>query len=403
MRRQPGHQSRFPGCPQLMLAIGWRLTTRQTILFSMRKLRFTRSVGLLVLFVSLTAPTWSSGLSTEGFDEIEKRVASLKRPRSTTELVQSIASLAQTEAQRAFAAYVWVARNVDYDVDAFFGGGGSASEADDVFRTGKSVCQGYSELYKSLLEKLGIEAVLITGYSKAFGYQAGKRLTNTDHAWNAFKVDGNWYLAETTWAAGHVSGSRFVSDYTRFWFATSPEIFAYNHQPQDSAWLLTSKKRTLREYEQEKYVETYVLKSLFEAGYSPQEQAQVLAHAPLPQYFHQYAQSFKAIGGDVGVLARWLEQKAVPTIWSYEGQSITLLEYPQQSPLRIGQSYRFSMKILNCTAAAVISGGEFSFLKREGDVFSGEVKVKNGELRLSAQITNKGQQSYWPVLVYQSR
>lgn len=43
----------------------------------------------------------------------------------------------------------------------------------------------------------------MSGYSKAYGYNLGDKITKTDHEWNLIEVQGKWYFMETTWGSGH--------------------------------------------------------------------------------------------------------------------------------------------------------------------------------------------------------
>lgn len=51
---------------------------------------------------------------------------------------------------------------------------------------GSAVCQGYCAAYKYLLDKCGIENVVIKSESM-------------QHCWNYIKLDGNWYHVDLTW------------------------------------------------------------------------------------------------------------------------------------------------------------------------------------------------------------
>jgi hypothetical protein len=51
---------------------------------------------------------------------------------------------------------------------------------------GLAVCEGYSEALKLLLDKIGIESIIV-------------RSLPMDHVWNMVKIDGKWYHVDATW------------------------------------------------------------------------------------------------------------------------------------------------------------------------------------------------------------
>jgi len=52
----------------------------------------------------------------------------------------------------------------------------------------KAVCRGYSCAYKLIMDKLGIECGIVSGFGKT-----------GNHAWNYIKLEGNYYWADLTW------------------------------------------------------------------------------------------------------------------------------------------------------------------------------------------------------------
>lgn len=60
---------------------------------------------------------------------------------------------------------------------------------------GKAVCEGYTRLFQYLCYQTGINSVFINGESKSDG-----------HAWNAVKLNNEWYHIDTTWDDGHTGG-----------------------------------------------------------------------------------------------------------------------------------------------------------------------------------------------------
>ena len=92
-----------------------------------------------------------------------------------------------------------------------------------VFLQGETVCQGYSDAVQYMLQKLGIDCMVISGTAN-----------DGPHAWNLVKLDGEWYYLDITWgnsayhddAQGNVKYVQY--DYLN---VTDREILS-NHSPQ---------------------------------------------------------------------------------------------------------------------------------------------------------------------------
>ncbi|MBO5358321.1 MAG: hypothetical protein J6A78_03275 [Clostridia bacterium] len=59
----------------------------------------------------------------------------------------------------------------------------------------KAVCEGYSRLFQYLCYQVGLNATFVNG-----------RSDNQAHAWNAVRLDGDWYHIDTTWDDGSTNG-----------------------------------------------------------------------------------------------------------------------------------------------------------------------------------------------------
>ncbi len=55
------------------------------------------------------------------------------------------------------------------------------------------VCEGYAKSYKYLLNKAGIDCVIVIGKATNSNGQT------ENHSWNYVKVDGHWYAVDVTW------------------------------------------------------------------------------------------------------------------------------------------------------------------------------------------------------------
>ena len=196
------------------------------------------------------------------YEHVDARIGQYPRTFATSaSLAAMIMEDFDDDRERVRAAYTWAAKNIAYDMDEYRLGNTIAyrytSEADrqrkeKAFRTAlinrtlktrKAVCEGYASLIQDLCRRFGLEAEIIAGTSRNNAAQIGLLPDESDHAWNAVKIDGQWELLDVAWAAGSVDGAsgKFRYAFTDAYFMPDPERFFMNHFPQDRKWLLVKK------------------------------------------------------------------------------------------------------------------------------------------------------------------
>ena len=154
-----------------------------------------------------------------------------------------------TQGESAYMIYKWDAQNIKYDCYNY---NHDRSKIDytlqGTYNKGVGVCDGYAQIYLEMATGLGLEAARVIGYSKGAGYIQGKVPTSTDHAWNAVKIDGTYYLLDVTWGAGSCNGDIFEPNFKDSYFCTDPNIFIRTHLPAEQKWQLIQNPITLQEF-----------------------------------------------------------------------------------------------------------------------------------------------------------
>ena len=116
--------------------------------------------------------------------------------------------------EKVFVVYNYIFKNISYDYEylnidkklkkvSF--NNLSTLEKRKIFRTQtlegiftkKTVCTGFSYIFKMLLEYIGIESNICIGYFKI------GREKEIPHAWNQVKIDGNWYNIDISYGIEH--------------------------------------------------------------------------------------------------------------------------------------------------------------------------------------------------------
>ena len=147
----------------------------------------------------------------------------------TRQLTQQLAN----DSLKVLAIYDWITNNIQYD--RYFrrrieGDTTLTQEPDYVVKSKKAVCIGYAKLMKEMCRFAGIPAVIVEGYAKG----DGQNVDNDEHAWNAVKINENWYVLDVTWGS---SGSFYAKKY----FLSPPSVFVETHLPHDPIWQLSNR------------------------------------------------------------------------------------------------------------------------------------------------------------------
>jgi len=161
---------------------------------------------------------------------------------------------------RIWIIYYWIAQNIRYDIDADFNSHNRHQKAEDVFRTGKSTCEGYASLFKTLCDILHIPCEKINGYAKDYSFKIAQPIfSNINHTWNAIQLNNNyWYLIDSAWGTGYIDGNHeYKKDLKPHYFLTHPEHMIYNHLPEESRWQLLKKPITMDDYIHLPHVHSY--------------------------------------------------------------------------------------------------------------------------------------------------
>ncbi|XP_041356311.1 kyphoscoliosis peptidase-like [Gigantopelta aegis] len=195
------------------------------------------------------------------FDAIDKHA--LQAPNSVRTSVKDLAVYlmkpATSDLEKLRAFYCWITNNIRYDVEGFFSGNHTPSDAASVLRYKIAVCQGYSELFYALCKIARIPCQIVSGFAKAFSYNPEIPYTSssqTNHAWNIVVVNGEWRPVECTWGAGCLGdNNEFNWKFKEFYFLTDPEMFVHAHLPfmkrnekASQAYQLLKPAVLLREY-----------------------------------------------------------------------------------------------------------------------------------------------------------
>lgn len=147
-----------------------------------------------------------------------------KQSERITAMSNQICAGLDSDYDKAKAVYEWVAANIEYDYEYFYGRKENViTSAEGVLDSRLTVCAGYSRLTQALLQAQDIPTLYIVGRVTDVRTPVTV-IFDIDHAWNMAFVEGRWIYMDSTWgrpgkydeATGELVDAGSTYDPTRF-------------------------------------------------------------------------------------------------------------------------------------------------------------------------------------------
>lgn len=192
--------------------------------------------------------SYGQNKAVENYLSIDKKALQIpENQTSTTEMISDYIKMNfKTEKERIRAIYIWIATNINYDIENMYSVDFNNSDSaiiNSPLQTRKGVCANYSALFDALCEKLNIRSYIIDGYTKQNGM-----MDNSSHAWCAAFVEGSWFLFDPTWGSGYVSNGKYYRKLNNSYFLATPSDFISSHMPYDYLWQFMDNPVTNQEF-----------------------------------------------------------------------------------------------------------------------------------------------------------
>lgn len=244
----------------------------------------------LTLIFFFTCASWACNR-----DSIPRKIS-----KSIPALTQYITAGKQGDLAKVEAVYHWITHNISYDYDKLESGKMLVGvDPTKTLKSRKAICSGYVELMRAMLTEINVKSETISGYTKDTHWKVGDTLFEESHAWIAFKIDGNWHLADPTWDAGYIGRIPKKDFRERRYIQHS-----FKSEKRETRVLERREDRKERRYETWEEKDEYTNKTGF-------------VYYPTMEYFMIHPDTFLL--------------KHLPTypIWQLRNDPITLLEFTQ--------------------------------------------------------------------------
>jgi hypothetical protein len=270
--------------------------------------------------------------------------------RTIDSLASYLVEPALDDLEKTRAIYRWITDRIAYDVPNYLAGRTTDIDCspEAVLSTRRSICEGYASLFLAISKKAGLEAVKVIGYAKGYGNEPGTTIDRTNHAWNAVKIAGRWYLLDSTWGAGGIEKDHFKKRFEDYYFLVAPEHLIFSHFPEKNRWQLLEPTIPRETFENAPRVD----RELFRLGIPVTTIREVIRGKPKGGLVSAYKSS----------------------------RTIKVVEAPLTKHLLGGDTYRFVIRSDELIDISAVQGSHWIHFDREGNQFSAKIPVIAGEL-----------------------
>ncbi|MGN6803161.1 MAG: transglutaminase domain-containing protein [Ginsengibacter sp.] len=166
--------------------------------------------------------------------------------KTTDQIAVYITSNFNTDADKSRAIFIWVASNIQYDIDNMFAINLYATRKDEIEKAldaRKGICENFASLFTDICLKAGIKSFVVEGYTKQNGFA-----DYIPHAWSAALIDTSWFLFDPTWGSGYVNGGKFFKKINNAYYKANPALLIKTHMPFDYLWQFLNYPVTNQEF-----------------------------------------------------------------------------------------------------------------------------------------------------------
>lgn len=178
------------------------------------------------------------------YEHIDAKAAATPKGLTLQACIDYLNKRSANDRETARIIFTWICNNISYDL-SYLG----VVDPQKVYTDKKAVCAGYAALYVYMAKACGLKSEVVVGYAKGRSHVYGSRFTESNHAWNAVKIDGAWNLVDCTWGAGASFDSEFNRKFKPFYFAPNPEELLPTHFPEDENWQLVADPMSQEKFE----------------------------------------------------------------------------------------------------------------------------------------------------------
>ena len=214
-----------------------------------------KPISYIVFLIWFSYDVYAQKVVVNEYTAIDKKAIFIpdSLTKTTGNLSKYINDNFLTEKDKARAIFIWLASNIQYDVENMFAINFYETKENKITKTlnsRKGICENYAALFTEIAGGCGIKSFVVEGYTKQNGFA-----DFIPHAWAAANIDAVWYMFDPTWGSGYINGGKFYKKINNEYFKTPPAVLLKSHIPFDYLFQLVNYPITNQEFYEGKIIQ----------------------------------------------------------------------------------------------------------------------------------------------------
>lgn len=185
-------------------------------------------------------------------DEYVKQLGALEK-FNVAIIADTITGKFYDKKDKARAIYFWIANNIAWDPKATKANDEKKLDPETVIQLRKTTPLGFAKLFQEMCSLVNIRCLIVDGYVKYSANDINNKADEINHSWNVVQLGQSpetWYYVDVAKACGFLDEkmTAFTKQFTSEYFFADKKLFNLDHYPDNSAWLLGSDQRSMKEF-----------------------------------------------------------------------------------------------------------------------------------------------------------
>lgn len=185
--------------------------------------------------------------------KIQQVISKCERTTNVLKVVKLLNDTCRNDLEKVYGIYTYIASSFTYDLVRAKQIGKNEIKRElyytEVMKKRRGVCGDFATMFKLLADSLHVPCFRIDGYALTGRILHPVKQKRINHAWNAVKIEGEWYPVDVTYGVQNYTDKKYNRPYVWYTFLMqNKKWFSLMHLPVDPDFQFYMRKISFKDF-----------------------------------------------------------------------------------------------------------------------------------------------------------